>query len=66
MFLGRTDGSYFRVRGLAQGKFSVANGQARPDLSGLSFAGGTALRTGERRAEAMSVVELEQRVRAAR
>src|SRR3990170_943340 len=65
-FLGRTDGRLFRVRGLGQGKFSVANGQARPDLSGLSFAGGTALRAGERRAESMSVGELERRVRAAR
>jgi hypothetical protein len=64
VFLGKTDGSYYRVRGLAQGKFSVANGQASPDLSGLSFAGGTALRSSERRAETMSVGELERRVRA--
>ena len=66
VFLGKTDGSFFRVRGLGQGKFSVADGQARPDLSGLTFAERGALRSGERRAEAMSVGELEQRVRAAR
>ena len=66
VFLGRTDGSFYRVRGLAQGKFSVANGKARPDLSGLTFPEGSALRAGEHRAEAMSVGELEQRVRAAR
>jgi hypothetical protein len=66
VFLGKTDRSFYRVRGLAQGKFSVADGQARPDLSGLTFAERPALRAGERRAEAMSVGELERRVRAAR
>ena len=65
VFLERTDGSAFRVRGLAQGKFSVANGVARPDLSHLAFAP-RALRAGERRAEAMAVEELERRVKGAR
>jgi hypothetical protein len=61
-----TEGRFYRVRGLAQGKFSVSGGQASPDLSGLTLPERHALRSGERRAEVMSVGELERRVRAAR
>ncbi len=66
LFLGKTDGRFFRVHGLGQGKFSVSSGEARPDVADFTFVGGTALRAGERRAEAMAVGELERRVRAAR
>jgi hypothetical protein len=55
----------FRVNGLAQGKFRVEAGLVRPDLSGTVFLGGEAAR-GERIVEAMSVDELERRVREAR
>ncbi len=65
LFLGKV-GSTFRVRGLAQGKFSVVSGQAQPDLSGLTFAPGRRLRASERRVEAMGVDELERRVRSVR
>jgi len=59
-------GPAFRVQGLAQGKFAVVNGVARPDLSHVGFVDRPALRAGERRVEVMAVEELEQRVRAAR
>jgi hypothetical protein len=65
LFLGKAGGS-FRVRGMGQGKFKVSDGQARPQLEGLAFARGAALRGGERRVEPMGIDELERRVRAAR
>jgi len=66
LFLSKL-GSTFRVRGLAQGKFSVVSGQAQPDLSGLVFAPGRGMRrASERRVETMAVDELERRVRSAR
>jgi hypothetical protein len=64
LFLGAA-GDAFRVRGLAQGKFSVSGGQARPGLSRVALVG-PAPRPGERAVEEMSVEELEARVRAAR
>lgn len=66
LFLNRTDGPEYRVRGLGQGKFSVSKGEARPDLSGITFERRPSLRASERRAEPMAVVELERRVRAVR
>ncbi len=66
LFLEKVGEGRYRVRGLGQGKFSVAAGQAQPQLSGFSFVEGPALKTGERRTEPMGVAELEQRVRAAR
>ena len=66
LFLERAGEGKFGVRGLGQGKFSIAAGQAQPQLGGFTFAPGPALRAGERRTEPMGVAELEQRVRAAR
>ncbi len=65
VFLQREEGDRFRVSALAQGKFSVAGGRARPDLSSLSFVR-TTVPAGERRVEEMPVAELERRVRSAR
>ena len=62
VFLSQAEERAFRVTGLAQGKFSVEGGAARPDLSHTSFVRGQ-LRAGERRAEPMDVAELERRVR---
>jgi hypothetical protein len=62
LFLHRAEAGGHRVTGMAQGKFSVAGAQARPDLSHLRFAA-VAVQAGERRAEAMSLAELERRVR---
>jgi hypothetical protein len=55
----------YQVAGVAQGKFVVAAGQARPDLSHTAFVEAP-LRPGERRAGPMDVAELERRVRVAR
>jgi hypothetical protein len=66
LFVGKLGGHEFQVHGMAQGKFAVAKGQARPSLSRLGFVDGRALRKGERRAEPMAVDELERRVREAR
>jgi len=65
VFLGRSQGGTYRVNGLAQGKFAVEGKVARPDVSRLDFVANQ-VRAGERRAEAMSVDELETRVRSAR
>ncbi len=62
LFLGKPDGGKYRVTGLAQGKFLVDGGEARPDTSRVEFLS-TQVRAGERRAEAMSIGELEARVR---
>ena len=66
LFLERAGDGRYRVHGLGQGKFSIAAGQASPQLSGMTLTPGAALKGGERRAEAMGVAELEQRVRAVR
>jgi hypothetical protein len=66
VFLAQAGATAFRVQGLAQGKFAVVDGVARPEVSHLGFVDRPALRAGERRAEAMAVEELEQRVRAAK
>jgi len=65
VFLRRIAGGRVLVHGLAQGKFRVERGEARPDLEGWAFAP-EAPPAGERRAERMSLAELERRVRAAR
>jgi hypothetical protein len=55
----------WRVAGGAQGKFTVTEGRARPDLARTVFVEAP-LAPGERRAEEMPLPELERRVRAAR
>lgn len=62
LFLGRPDGGRYRVIGLGQGKFAVEGRQARPDTARIDFVE-TQVRVGERRSEAMTVEELEARVR---
>jgi hypothetical protein len=63
LFLGKAGDSAYRVRAGWQGKFSVVDGSAGPDAAGVVVRE-RALAAGERRAEAMSVEELERRVRA--
>jgi hypothetical protein len=63
VFLSGAEAGAFRVTGLAQGKFSVQGGAARPELSRVSFVPRAELRAGERVAEQMDVTELERRVR---
>ncbi len=65
VFLARAEAGSYRVAGLAQGKFAVGAGAARPDLAHTHFVSAP-LRPGERRSEEMSVEELERRVRDAR
>ncbi len=65
VFLRRAAGGRWLVHGMAQGKFRVEGGEARPDLADWTFVP-EALPAGERRAEAMPIEELERRVRAAR
>jgi hypothetical protein len=65
VFLRRTSADTFAVNGLAQGKFTIAGREVRPDLSHLTFVQ-TSIRAGERRAEEMPLAELEQRVRSTR
>mgnify|MGYP006268513889 CR=1 FL=1 len=65
VFLRRIPGGRSLVHGMAQGKFRVEGGEARPDLEGWAFVP-EALPAGERRAERMPLPELERRVRAAR
>lgn len=65
VFLRRIAGGRSLVHGLAQGKFRVEGGEARPDLEGWAFVP-EAPPAGERRAERMALGELERRVRAAR
>jgi hypothetical protein len=62
VFLHRAEAGGWRVAGLAQGKFSVAGASATPDLSHLRFVG-RQVGAGERGVEAMTVTELERRVR---
>jgi hypothetical protein len=61
LFEGQDRGLY-RVSGLAQGKFTVKDGAAAPQLQHVERIPGQ-LGRGERRAEAMGVDELERRVR---
>jgi len=65
VFLTRAEAGAYRVSGLAQGKFAVDGGVARPSLAHTSFVT-TALRAGERQSGEMDVAELERRVRSAR
>ena len=65
VFLSGAEAGAFRVTGLAQGKFSVKDGTATPDLSHMIFTEAP-LRAGERRPGPMGVAELEQRVRSVR
>jgi hypothetical protein len=65
VFLQRSGRDAFAVTGLAQGKFSVVGRVARPDLSQLTFVR-TSVAPGERRAEEMTLAELERRVRSTR
>jgi hypothetical protein len=62
VFLNRAEAGGYRVAGLAQGKFSVAGMNAAPDLARTHMVA-EQVQAGERRAEGMSVGELEQRVR---
>jgi hypothetical protein len=62
VFLHRAEANGYRVAGLAQGKFQVAGTFATPDLSHMRMVA-RQVQSGERPAEAMSVAELEQRVR---
>jgi len=64
LFLRRAGAVHLLV-GLAQGKFAVTGGAARPELAGLQLLE-RPLPAGERRAEAMALDELERRVRSAR
>lgn len=65
LFLQRDRRGSFRVNGLAQGKFSVSGGLARPDLSNLVFEQ-SSVSAGERRVAEMPLAELERRVRSVR
>jgi hypothetical protein len=58
-------GRTWRVNGYGQGKYRVEGGDAHPALGGAEIVG-RAVRKGERLVGAMSVDELERRVRAAR
>lgn len=58
-------GRVHQVTGMAQGKFAVRCGEARPDLSGLRLLP-RRLPPGERASGPMPVEELERRVREAR
>jgi hypothetical protein len=63
VFLRRLPGGAFRVHGMAQGKFRVVEGEARPDLRRVRLVAGEG-RAGSRRVEAMPLDELARRVRA--
>lgn len=65
VFLRRVPGGRSVVHGLAQGKFRVVAGEARPGLESWAFTP-EALPAGERRAEPMPLDELERRVKGAR
>ena len=65
VFLQRSGTDSFVVTALAQGKFSVVGRTARPDFSSLTFVR-TSVAPGERRAEEMTIAELERRVRGTR
>jgi hypothetical protein len=62
VFLGKPQAGRYRVSGLAQGKFAIEGKVATPSLGRVDFVS-SQVRVGERRAEAMSVGELESRVR---
>jgi hypothetical protein len=63
VFLRATSPGRFRVLGLATGKFRVEGPQAVPRLEAIHLEDAP-LPAGERRVEAMPVLELERRVRA--
>ena len=65
LFLERAGPGRFAIAGMAQGKFAVEAGRARPGLDHFVFVR-TAVPEGERRAEEMPLEELERRVRSAR
>lgn len=65
LFAHRAEAGVYRVTGLAQGKFSVSGGVARPDLSHTAMVP-SPITAGERQAEPMQVQELERRVRGTR
>ena len=65
VFLTAERGGVYAVTGLAQGKFSIAGAQARPELKQFTFVR-TSVPPGERRSEEMPVAELERRVRSTR
>ena len=60
------NGRINRVNGLAQGKYRVESGLARPDTDGVRLEAREQLRPGEKLVQPMTVDELEQRVRSAR
>ncbi len=65
VFVTRAEAGAYRVTGLAQGKFAVNAGVARPDVAHTSFVS-LKLKPGERPSEEMPLDELERRVRSAR
>ena len=65
LFLSRAEAGIYRVTGLAQGKFTVQSGVARPDLANTSLIAAQRA-PGERASEEMPVGELERRVRSVR
>ncbi len=56
------NGKLLRVNGLAQGKYRVEDGLARPDTDGVRFETGP-IGAGEKLVQPMTVDELERRVR---
>jgi hypothetical protein len=59
------NGRMNRVNGLAQGKYRVEDGLARPDISGVDLHA-RAIGPGEKLVQPMTVDELERRVKGAR
>ncbi len=62
LFLSRPGRDGWRVSEMGQGKFTVEGSEVRPDTARTHFVA-TQVRAGERRSEAMSLAELERRVR---
>ncbi len=60
------NGRMNRVNGLAQGKYHVEDGLARPDTDGVRIVVRQPVPAGEKLVQPMTVDELEQRVRSAR
>lgn len=60
------NGRMNRVNGLAQGKYRVEGGLARPDTDGVRLEQIGVARAGEKLVQPMTVDELERRVRSAR
>jgi len=65
VFLSRAEAGAFRVNGLAQGKYRVEGGTARPDLSQVEFVS-RQVAAGELPPGPVPIAELERRVRSAR